>query len=178
MKKISSLYRTTLAALFLALCIVLPISLHSIPQAGILFSPMHIPVLLCGLICGPYYGLLCGILGPILSSALTGMPVPAKLPGMIIELAIYGLISGLILTTLKKGNQLLQLYISLLVAMLLGRAVAGVTQAFIFVGTSYTWEAWATSYFVTSFPGILIQLTLIPIVYFALQRTRLLPEDK
>lgn len=178
MKRTSSLYRTTLAALCLALCIVLPIGLHSIPKAGALLSPMHIPVLLCGIICGPYYGLLCGILGPILSSALTGMPVPAKLPGMIIELAIYGLASGLILTILKKGNQLLQIYISLLAAMLLGRIVAGITQAFLFVGASYTWEAWATSYFVTSFPGILVQLILIPIIYFALQRTHLLPEDK
>ena len=44
-----------------ALAIVLPIAFHMIPDAGKVFLPMHIPVLLCGLLCGPVYGLGCGI---------------------------------------------------------------------------------------------------------------------
>ena len=45
-----------------ALALVLPIAFHMIPDAGKVFLPMHIPVLLCGLLCGPVYGLGCGIL--------------------------------------------------------------------------------------------------------------------
>ena len=37
------------AALFLALCLVLPMLTGQIPQIGTMLLPMHIPVLLCGL---------------------------------------------------------------------------------------------------------------------------------
>ena len=77
--------------------VVLPIAFHSIPNAGSIFLPMHIPVLLCGLLCGPLYGLLCGILAPLISSFAPGMPPMAILPGMTAELAVYGLISGLLI---------------------------------------------------------------------------------
>ena len=69
-----------LAALCVALGVVLPVAFHSIPNAGSVLLPMHIPVLLCGLVCGPVYGLLSGILTPLLSSMITGMPPIAYLP--------------------------------------------------------------------------------------------------
>ena len=43
-----------LTGLFIALGLVLPMAFHSIPNAGNIFLPMHIPVLLCGLVCGPW----------------------------------------------------------------------------------------------------------------------------
>ncbi|MEG2259926.1 MAG: ECF transporter S component, partial [Oscillospiraceae bacterium] len=49
-----------ISALCIALGVILPIAFHAIPNAGSIFLPMHIPVLLCGLICGPIYGLVCG----------------------------------------------------------------------------------------------------------------------
>ena len=66
--------RLVLAAACVALCVVLPIAFHSIPNAGQVILPMHIPVLLCGLICSWPYGFLCGLLGPLLSSLITGLP--------------------------------------------------------------------------------------------------------
>ena len=33
--------------------------------AGMIFLPMHIPVLLCGLACGWPYGLICGVPVPL-----------------------------------------------------------------------------------------------------------------
>ena len=80
MKMMNSVKRMTLAAVCVALCVVLPIAFHSIPDAGSVFLPMHIPVLICGMICGWPYGLLCGFMGPFLSSVLTGMPPVAYLP--------------------------------------------------------------------------------------------------
>ena len=74
--------KLTISGACVALGVVLPIAFHSIPNAGSIFLPMHIPVLLCGLLCGPLYGLLCGILAPLISSFVTGMPPMAILPGM------------------------------------------------------------------------------------------------
>ena len=64
--RFSNIKRLTVTALSVALCVVLPMAFHIIPNAGSVMLPMHIPVLLCGLICGWQYGLLCGILGPSL----------------------------------------------------------------------------------------------------------------
>ena len=90
MKKTFSAKNLAFCALCIALCVVLPMAFHAIANAGIIFLPMHIPVLLCGLACGWPYGLVCGLLGPVLSGVLTGMPSPAVLPGMMVECGVYG----------------------------------------------------------------------------------------
>lgn len=64
MEKMSHIKKEVITAVCIALCVVLPMTFHTIPNAGKIFCPMHIPVLLCGLICGWPYGLLCGIAGP------------------------------------------------------------------------------------------------------------------
>ena len=102
MKKLTVLNKSILTALCVALCVVLPMTLHAIPKGGVLFSPMHLPVLLCGLVCGAPFGLVCGILGPLVSSLLTGMPVFGYMPVMMIELGLYGLISGLVMQFLPQ----------------------------------------------------------------------------
>ena len=173
---ISHVKRLTFTAVCLALCVVLPLALHAIPDAGTLLSPMHLPVLLCGIICGWPYGLLCGLLGPVLSSAITGMPPAAYMPPMIVELAVYGFVSGLLMQLIRTKNLYADLYISLLSAMLLGRVVAGAARALIFAAGSYTMSLWATSYFISSLPGIIIQLILIPIIVVALTRAHLIPK--
>lgn len=175
MKKLSVLNKFIITAVCIALCIVLPIAMHSIPNGGTLFSPMHIPALLCGIVCGAPYGLLCGLLGPLLSSLLTSMPAMAKLPFMMIELAMYGMICGLIMQVLHSGRLVLDLYASLLIAMLSGRIVAGIVKALFLAGESYSWSIWATGYFVSCLPGIIVQLILIPTLYIALERAKLIP---
>ena len=95
-----------LTALFIAIGVVLPQAFHAIPNAGSVMLPMHIPVLLAGLVCGPVFGLACGVLTPTLSSLITGMPPMAYLPSMLCELAIYGLVSGLVTKVVKTGTLL------------------------------------------------------------------------
>lgn len=162
MKKLTVLNKSILTALCIALCVVLPMTLHAIPKGGVLFSPMHLPVLLCGLVCGAPFGLVCGILGPLVSSLLTGMPVFGYMPVMMIELGLYGLISGLVMQFLRSGKLVVDLYAALVIAMLGGRVITGILRALIFAGGSYSWSAWATGYFVSCLPGIIIQLILIP----------------
>ncbi len=174
MKQMKTLNRIVITGVCVALCIVLPVALHAIPNAGTLLSPMQLPVLLCGLICGAAYGLACGIIGPLLSSLITSMPAAAKLPPMMIQLAVYGLVSGLLIHFIRTGKVIVNLYISLLAAMLAGRIIAGIARAIFFAGGTYSWNAWATAYFVKSLPGIIVQLILIPIIYLALRRANLI----
>ena len=174
-KPMNTLYKSVSTAVGIALCVVLPIAFHAIPNGGTLFSPMHLPVLLCGIICGPQYGLVCGLLGPFLSSILTGMPGMGYLPSMMIELAVYGLVSGLMMRFLHTGKQVADIYVSLLAAMLSGRIIAGITRALIFAAGKYSLKIWATGYFVSCFPAIILQLALIPILYVAMQRAGLVP---
>ena len=77
MNQMSYVKRSILTAVCIALCVVLPMAFHAIPNAGSIYCPMHIPVLLCGLLAGWPFGLLCGLAGPVLSSLLTGMPATA-----------------------------------------------------------------------------------------------------
>ena len=117
--------RLVLTAVNIALCLVLPMAFHSIPNGGKIMLPMHIPVLLCGMVCGAPYGAVCGLLGPMLSSVLTGMPTAALMPAMMVECAAYGLTTGLMLRLVRTGKTYADLYLSLVAAMLIGRLVCG-----------------------------------------------------
>lgn len=173
--KMSTVKKSILTAVCIALCVVLPQAFHAIPNAGAVYLPMHIPVLLCGLICGAPYGLLCGLAGPVLSHLFTGMPPIGMLPSMLIECAVYGLIAG-IMMAVKTRKLYADLYLSLITAMLAGRIVSGIAKALIFSAGEYSMTLWVTGSFVTSLPGIIIQLALIPTIVFALMKARLIPE--
>ena len=158
-------------ALCIALGVVLPLFFHGVPNAGQVFLPMHLPVLLCGLICGPWLGLACGALTPLLGCLLSGMPPVALLPGMLFELATYGLVAGLLLMVIR-GRAAVPL--ALVGAMLAGRLVMGLLNSLIFRAGDYSFAVWLTASFVTALPGILIQLVSLPIVIFALKKAKLI----
>ena len=175
MKEMSTVKSSIITAVCLALCVVLPQAFHAIPRAGAIYLPMHIPVILCGLICGWKFGLLCGVVGPALSTLFTGMPPVAVLPAMMVELGVYGLMTGLMMQLIRTNRVFVDLYASLIIAMLSGRIIAGIVRALIFSRGEITMATWTTSYFVTSLPGIIIQLVIIPGIVFALIKARLIP---
>lgn len=174
MREMSVIKRLTLSALCVALCVVLPIAFHVIPNAGAVLLPMHIPVLLCGLVCGWQYGLMVGVMGPLVSSMLTGMPTAAVLPAMMVECGMYGCVSGLMMERIRTGSLYGDLYISLPTAMLAGRVFSGIAKALI-LAPGTTLAAWATASFVTALPGISVQLIMLPTVIVALTRAGLIP---
>ena len=176
MQKKSAVKTSIITAVCIALCVVLPQAFHAIPNAGSIYLPMHIPVLLCGLICGWPYGLLCGLAGPALSALITGMPPAAVLPGMMVECGVYGLAAGLLMQLVRTKRLYADLYISLVAAMLLGRVVSGAAKALIFSAGSYSMASWVAGSFVTALPGIIIQLALLPSIVYALMRARLIPQ--
>ena len=99
----------------------------------------------------------------------------AYLPSMMVELAAYGFVSGLMMQLFHSGKLMTDLYVSLVGAMLIGRIIAGVSRTLIFAAGSYSMGAWITSYFVTALPGIIVQLIAIPAIYFALEKAHLIP---
>ena len=172
--KLTPVKKLVFTAVCAALCLVLPMAFHTIPNAGQVILPMHIPVLLCGLICGWPYGGVCGLIGPLLSSLLTGMPPAAMLPSMMVECCVYGLVSGLLMRYVRTKYAVADLYISLISAMALGRIVAGFAKALIFTPGTPAF-AWVTTSLVSGIPGIVLQLVLMPLVILALTKARLLP---
>ena len=170
----SSAKKLVFAAACVALCVVVPQAFHMIPNGGSIFLPMHIPVLLCGLICGWPYGLVCGVLGPLLSNLTFQMPPAAMLPSMMVECAVYGAVSGLLMRYVRTRHSVADLYISLISAMVLGRVAAGLAKSLIFAPGTAPF-AWVTTSLITGIPGIVIQLILMPAVIFALTKAHLIP---
>ncbi len=173
--KLNPVKKMVYAAVCAALCVVLPMAFHAVQNAGQVFLPMHIPVLLCGLICGWPFGLVCGCIGPFLSSLLTGMPPAAMLPSMMVECAAYGCVAGLMMKFIHTKWAICDLYISLVTAMVLGRVLSGLAKCLIFAPGTPPF-AWVTTSLVAGIPGIAIQLVLIPLVVMALTKAKLLPK--
>lgn len=160
-----------------ALCYVLPLAFHSL-ALGSALSPMHLPVLLCGVLCGWPYGLFCGVAGPVLSSLLSGMPPAVMLIPMIPELCAYGAVSGLLMKHLRTGKLYRDLYAAMIPAMLAGRVLGGAVQAAYYLSTarSYSIAVWASSYLVGTLPGAILHLIVIPMLVLVLVKARLVPE--
>ncbi len=161
--------KLTMTAMMIALGLVLPPVIRMIPSGGVLFSPMHISPLLTGLVIGPIEGILVGIICPLLNHLLYGMPQGTTLIGMCFELPMYGLVSGLLMKVFKSQKEQFQVYLSLIIAMLCGRIVGGIVQSIV-LGSTYTLQVWVTSYFISTFPAIIIHLILLPVVYFSLKK--------
>lgn len=162
-----------IAALCVALALLLPFLTGQIPQIGSMLSPMHIPVLLCGLICGWPWGLLVGLVSPILRSFLFGMPplMPMAL-AMALEMAAYGAAAGLIYKAL--GKKPLNIYIALIAAMLIGRAVFGLAMLALLglSGGSYTLQAFLAGAFIKAWPGIILHILIIPPIVMAVEKIK------
>ena len=168
--------KLVISALCLALCMVLPYLTGQVPAIGNMLCPMHLPVLLCGMLCGWPWGLVVGAIAPLLRSLTAGMPpLYPTAAAMAFELAAYGFLSGLFSRLLPKKVPFL--YLSLVLAMLGGRLIWGVAR-FVMAGlsvTSFPLSAFVAGAFTTAWPGILLQVLLIPPVVLLLRRTKLAP---
>ena len=160
--------------LLVALGILLPQAFHIFgTNGGGIFLPIHIPVLMAGILLGPYYGGLIGVLVPVLSSILTGMPPVPKVYFMIVELAAYGIVTGVMI---RKTN----VYVSLLTAMVAGRLIYGISLVFgvkiLHFTAPFANQAAFLGGIVSGIPGIVIQILVIPALYMALKKGGILFE--
>lgn len=174
--------KMVLAALLLALGLVLPFVTGQIPEVGNMLLPMHLPVLICGLVCGWKWGAVVGFVLPLMRSFLFQMPplMPTMRTGgalcMAFELMAYGLISGRLYGWLKKYRW--GLIVSLLGAMLAGRivwAVASMVIYRLFADFPFTFQLFLAGGFLSAWPGMILQIVLVPLLVRLLEKTRLVP---
>ncbi len=169
--------KLAVTAMLFAVGIVLPFLIGQIPTIGRMLLPMHIPVLLCGLIVGWQYGAAIGFLLPIVRGLLFGMPpiYPTAI-AMAFEMAMYGFVSGFLYSH-AKWQCTKMLYISLITAMLAGRAVWALAEVILLGigGNAFTWKMFISGAFINAIPGIIVQLVLIPVIMVALKRAKVVP---
>lgn len=131
---------------------------------GEIFLPMHLPIIIVGLLAGPYAGAASGLIGPLASFAVSGMPGISMLPFMMIELCIYGLVSGLL-----RGSKM-PVIAKVLAAQLAGRAVraAAVLIAVYGFGSGIASASIWTSVSKGLF-GLVLQWTFIPLIIYRIE---------
>ena len=167
-----------LTAIAVAVSVALPQLCHLLgaqlgygTSLGEMLLPMHLPVMLAGLLWGPWVGLGVGFLSPLTSFALTGMPLPAMLPFMTIELVGYGLCAGLL------SRHAMPTVCKVLVAQVAGRALRAVA---LLAAVGMEWTKLPISLIWTSITvgvaGIAIQLILVPALLLGLERAKLIPK--
>ncbi len=159
------LVKMILSAFFLALAYVLPFLTGQIAEIGSMLCPLHIPVLICGFICGWQWGLAVGFIAPLFRSLTLSMPplFPTAV-AMAFELAVYGLIAGIMHKILPRKKPFI--YVSLITAMVVGRIVWGVVML-VCLGINnmpFTFTAFISGAFINAFPGIVVQIILVPII--------------
>lgn len=165
------------SAMFLAITLLLPFLTGQVPQIGGMLCPMHLPVLLAGFVCGPIWGGAVGLVAPILRHMLFSMPPLMTAIAMTAELCAYGLLAGIfhrITRKLLPGKSLLAVYVSLVLAMLGGRIVWGLASAALMLAgqTEFSLQAFWASGFVSAWPGMVLQIVLIPPLWKALCKMR------
>jgi len=161
-------------AAFISLDVFTPWLFHQFYLAGPTFLPMHIFVLLAGLLFGWRAGLVVGLFTPLVSYAISGMPVLAILPQIIVELSIYGLIAGILR---EKFN--LRVIWSLTGAMIAGRLalflvvvliiqLGGQIHSPLGLETNPSAVLWST--IKQGWLGVVIQLASVPLMVWLLER--------
>lgn len=158
----------TLGGLFGALAIVLPMVIHAVGM-GKVFLPMYLPILALGLLSSWRTAALAGLLVPLISALLTGMPplAPPIALIMMAELAALGLIASV---TRSVG---LGIWPAAVLGMLAARAVG--VFALLTIGRALGYEQglyeFAIAGFIASWPGVALQLTVVPSAVYLIERT-------
>jgi site-specific recombinase len=93
--------------------------------------------------------------------------------GMCVELAVYGLVSGLLGQYLpKRLGRVARTYVALLGAMAAGRLVWGAAAVGIYAATggAFTWTSFAQGAVTHALPGIVLQIVALPLIVIAVRR--------
>ena len=149
----------SLIALFLALCVIIPFLFHVI-GAGTMLLPMFIPIVLAGFIIEFPYVIFVGLLGPWISTLITGMPplFPTTLIMSIEGITVTGVVSYFYF------RKRYRYWICLIMGVFLER-VSLIVMGFIIAPLLHLpGELFSVYKLIESFPGVILQLILIPIV--------------
>ncbi|MEE5993863.1 MAG: ECF transporter S component [Oscillospiraceae bacterium] len=174
-------YKMLVSAGLITLAVILPQLVHlALGQSGgVQWLPMYLPVLIGGCLLGTKWGLAVGMLSPLMSFVITSamgnpMPVVARLPFMMAELAVFAVISGLF--TKKISDSGLWAFPAVILAQLTGRAtflgLIALTQSFTQFTPSMIWTQ-----IQTGFVGLLVQALLVPVIIIGLRKLMVKEND-
>lgn len=165
--------KTLVSIGLIALAVVLPQLAHlALGQpGGVQLLPMYLPVLIGGCLLGWRWAMFVGVLSPLASFALTAlmgnpMPVLARLPFMIAELAVFAVVSGLFSNKIYKNG--LWAFPAVLAAQLAGRA-AFLGLAFIFQSVAPFTAEMIWSQILAGWLGLAIQLIAVPLIVIGIR---------
>ena len=146
--------------IFSGLGIAIPRIFHLLvgSSAGVKYLPMHLMVLISALTFGMISASIVAGSSVIFSYLLTGMPAIQRMPYMLIELVIYGLLLGLL-------NKKYNFYVSLIATIIIGRILyAGVLYVSVNLLGFNGYGISVIQSFISGIPGIIIQLIFVPIL--------------
>jgi uncharacterized membrane protein len=172
--KLTDIRTYGIIAAFTVLSVLTPWLFHRFPTAGPTYLPMHFFIFAAALAYGWQAGAIVGLLTPFASFLVSGMPPMTVLPQIAVEVTVYGLIAGLLRQKLN-----LRVVWALLGAMVAGRVALLLSVVIIkaISGTVYSplgpaatpWAAvWNTV--MQAWPGMLLQLALIPLAFWLVGR--------
>ena len=173
LSKRSFAFRTSVKSAISVLLVVLAVALPQIAHAAggtaaaSVWMPMYAPALLAGCLLGWQWGLGVGIASPLVSFGITtlalgtGMPRAAGLPYYVLELAAYGLISGLFAKKIQKNVWLA--FPAVISAQVSGRAVYLVYN--LIAGRDFI-SLWGNIQ--TGLTGLYLQALLVPLLVIVL----------
>ncbi len=172
--------KTLISVGIIALAVILPQLIHLALGApgGVQWLPMYLPVLLGGCLLGWKWGLGVGILSPVVSFAITSlagspMPAAARLPYMIVELAVFAAVSGLFSQRIAQNGWMA--FPAVLLAQVSGRLVFLMIAA-VFESVSPLSAATVWSQIQTGLLGMVLQAVIVPFLVMGLRL--LLIKDK
>ncbi len=145
-------------AVFTASAVFFPWLAHQFHVAGPVFVPMHFFVIIAGLLFGWRAGMVVGAVSPLLSYGITHLPPMVILPEIMLELAVYGFSAGI----LREKN--FNIFTAIFGAMFLGR----LARLLMVSGLGFKTNPMKS--FEMSWPGVVLQIVLIPIIIYLLQK--------
>ena len=170
--KLKITVKTLVSAGVVALAVALPQIVHAVLGApgGVQWLPMYLPVLLGGCLLGTVWGLGVGIMSPITSFLITlafgnPMPAAARLPYMIVELAVYGAVSGLFAKSIAKNC--FMAFPAALLASVAGRTVF-LTVVAMFQSVSALSVATVWAQIQTGLLALVLQAVIVPVIVMAI----------
>ncbi len=149
---------TTQGLLLVAAAWLLPSVAHLLGLPVRIWLPMHWPVVLAGLCYGWRSGLVVGAAAPLVSFLLSGMPPPAVLLPMTIELAAYGGVAGAVRERLGRG------WVTATLAALVGGRLAFVGVMLATGAVVGPLAAYARVALAPGLPIALVQAVALPLV--------------
>lgn len=154
------------SAMMAAAGLVLPMAFHA-AGLGNKFLPMLLPLLLNGFLVPAPWAMGTGALTPLLSSAATGMP--PLYPPVAFSMALEGAVLGGVAATVYGGRER-RLWYALAAAIVLGRATSLACAWAIADLLHLPRQITIAAALVQGLPGVLLQLTAVPLAVRQISR--------